>query len=201
MKRFSAVVSVLSIAGGLSACSSPPAPPSISYGQWTAPRIPYERCLDLGSSALRGEGFAVKQTFHGWFGNAGPASATVVCYDLHPVKGSVITVNVASIDGIEAANQGLSHLAARIFGNVPIGCTSPVGTWSWANGLIVTVNPDSTMSNSAGQKGTWRSLGDNRYEFRWDVTSIDSVTLSVDGSEMDGTFKAVRASAKRSAQC
>jgi hypothetical protein len=185
----------------LCACAPHDAPePSIAYGQWTALTLGYSQCIARAPGALRSAGYASSsQTFRGWFGSAGPTSATIVCYALG--KGSIVTINVASNAGLDTANASLGKVAFGIFGTTPSSCTSPVGSWNWFNGLVVKINADSTATDPSGESGTWQSLGGGRFRLHWTANGTDEVTLSSDGNSLDGTFDGTQHTVRRTSQC
>jgi len=66
------------------------------------------------------------------------------------------------------------------------GSSGLVGTWSWLNGVPLTVSPNGTFS-AASFQGTWRSVDASRgiYTLTW-PNPVDSVTLS-GGSRIAGS--------------
>jgi len=89
--------------------------PSIAYGQWTSLTLGYSQCIARAPGALHSADYVSwSHTFRGWFGSAGPTSATIICYALG--KGSLVTINVASNEGLDTANASLRQLAVALFG-------------------------------------------------------------------------------------
>jgi hypothetical protein len=62
-----------------------------------------------------------------------------------------------------------------------------VGNWAWFNGGAVQIRPNGTFV-AAGTSGTWRSVGGNVIELRWnDGGWIDTLSLSPDGNQLSGS--------------
>ena len=63
-------------------------------------------------------------------------------------------------------------------------CRSLVGTWTRSALFLAhmaTFNADHTGSNESGYNFTWRCLGGNSYEIRYEESETERGTLSADG--------------------
>lgn len=63
-----------------------------------------------------------------------------------------------------------------------------IGSWAWFNRVTVLLQPDSTAVGSNGELGTWRVANPQtrQYVISWRAGWIDTVTLSPDGSTLQG---------------
>ena len=66
---------------------------------------------------------------------------------------------------------------------------SPVGSWKWFNGGIVTLTGDGHALKTTGESGVWRVLDPQTgsIEIRWKAGWIDVLTLSSDNLQLTGT--------------
>jgi len=99
-----------------------------------------------------------------------------------PVMVETLTVS-ADQRTMSGGNQyGYPISGGRVTGNVGL-----VGTWHWANGWSVDVEPNGTFT-SGTFRGTWRAVDASRglYEMNW-PSPMDSVVLLGGGTRIQGS--------------
>jgi len=98
-------------------------------------------------------------------------------------RSNAITVGKGPLVGAESVSP------------TPTGpCSEIVGSWSWFNGGVVTVRSDGTIEHDiSGNSGRWECIDPDERTFtlRWERGDwVDTLTLSVDGNELQGTNNA-----------
>jgi hypothetical protein len=194
-------VASLSVAAARSAQPAPPAS-SLRFDQLTADGAECERRATL---ALTAEGYSASSPAAGtYYGTKGIHSAYIVC-KAAPNDSTWATIFVASssTDGNVPGRETVA-LERRILGttqgSVPgrpgtAACgNSILGTWNWIGAMTVTFNPDSTVGDSEGGRGTWKATGGNNYQIHWLTYAQQTVnfTISRDGKSTTGGYQFTR---------
>ena len=141
------------------------------YGEWYF--LGGKREGQLSSRAPKKEGDYEFRLFADW-----PAGGYEVL-----ARSNAITVGKGPLVGAESVSPA------------PTGpCSEIVGSWSWFDGGVVTVRSDGTIEHDiSGNSGRWECIDPDERTFtlRWERGDwVDTLTLSVDGNELQGTNNA-----------
>jgi hypothetical protein len=156
--------------------------------------------MHRAARVLERDGYAVSPgTDTILWGNMGPHHAVVIC-SAAPGGLTHVSIVVSSLppETIEDAVGQSRRLKDRMeeMGHDrdpdrrPV-CT-PVVAWTWVNGHTVVIDDNGSVAEINGEgnrsnSAQWVMLGGNRIRIAWNNGYVDTLTLSADGSSMDGT--------------
>ncbi len=173
------------------------AQPVMSRGQQQI-SVNYNECLSRAQRALSAVGFTTSGAGNFAQGFKEASGAYIICNEA-PGGGMVVNIVVSTIandDGVpgrlrQCLQEQMATPGAR--SACAGGRCTPAGTWNWLDGDRVVINPDGTVrgfhgNGSPSNDGSWVGLGGNRYRLSWRNGGwTDTLTLSADGTTMDGT--------------
>jgi hypothetical protein len=98
-----------------------------------------------------------------------------------------VMVETLTVSADQRTMSGGNQYGYPISGGRVTGSVGPVGTWHWANGWNVEVQPNGTFT-SGTFRGTWRAVDASRglYEMNW-PSPMDSVVLLAGGTRIAGS--------------
>jgi hypothetical protein len=105
------------------------------------------------------------------------------------VDNVTLSANGNALDGVN--NTGFTLHGTRTATTSPAPPPSPVGRWNWVSGQVLVIQGDGTcqvyLSGQQINACAWVSLGGGRYRLTHrDGGYVDNVTLSANGSALDG---------------
>jgi hypothetical protein len=200
MKLHSRIAILFSIFWSQPGWSAQPAPPASAL-RFTQIQATGAECERRATLALTSEGYTAASASPGlYYGTKGIHAAYIVCKP-GPAETYWATMFVGSntTDG-NLPGREAQTLEKRMSGTVgaanATGCSAAgiLGTWNWIGALRITFNPDGTVEDSEGGKGTWKAGTAGAYQVHWLSYGKQTVnfTLSKDGKSTTGGYQLSR---------
>jgi hypothetical protein len=158
-------------------------------------------CERRAALTLTSEGYTATSPSPGlYYGIKGIHAAYIVCKP-GPAETFWATIFVGSnttdgnLPGHETQNLEKRMTGVASASNATAcSAANMLGPWNWIGGLRITFNPDGTVEDSEGGKGTWKNTGGSTYQVHWLTYAQQTVTftLAKDGKSTTGGYQLTR---------